>query len=213
MALHSGSRFGYTGGFGIRFLVVGVVMLLPVFGAACGSTGDDQGSSSQGSGDAEETTAPVATEAEGAQQSQSNAPSLQDLSIGDTATFPSGATVTVYSFTSPARPNEQIFQPDPGAQFVAADVEVCAGIVERINAAGDPQRTQIGPVDFGVQMPDNTRFPSTISPTKPALPGTILSAGDCVRGSVAFEIPQGQIPSYVLFTASASRVTAKWAVV
>ena len=78
------------------------VMLMKLFGVACSSANNDQSGSSQDSGTTEESTATDKAKAETTQQAKGNASSQQNLSIGDTATFDYGDTVTVYSCTSPA---------------------------------------------------------------------------------------------------------------
>jgi hypothetical protein len=44
---------------------------------------------------------------------------------------------------------------------------------------------------------------------EPALPAANLSAGECVRGKLGFEVPQGQIPNFVLQEGTPS---ATWAI-
>lgn len=175
-------------------------MLATLFGVACGSASDDQGDSSQEANNTEEGAASDNTKAEDhQQQSQGNTPSQQDLSLGDTVTFRYGDTVTVYSYTSPVQPDGELIQPKAGNQFAAIDVEGCAGSVE---VTGESGNTQMGfnPFSFALQMPDNTRLQPSIPVVEPALYAANLSAGDCLRGNVSFEIPQGQTPHYVLFT-------------
>lgn len=132
-----------------------------------------------------------------------------ELAVGETATLPSGGTVTVYSYESPLSLNGPI-QPEPGSEFSAIDVEFCA----------NPNNTmRASPTDFSLQMPDNTRVRARPLPdrTRPSLdPTPSLPAGDCVRGYVGFEELQGQQPTFVLLEARAvgnpGSQTMKWAV-
>ncbi len=175
-------------------------MLVTLFGTACGSSeGGDQGSSSQGSGEAETTR----------QQSESNASSRQDLGVGDTGTFQYGDTTTIYSYASPVQPDNPAVQPKAGNQFAVIDVEGCAGPVEVTGPDGNTQ-LMFDPFSFVLQMPDNTRLQSTVPAVDPALNAVNLSAGDCVRGNVTFEVPQGQTPSYVV--QEPTTPPARWAI-
>jgi hypothetical protein len=64
------------------------------------------------------------------------------------------------------------------------------------------------PYFFALQMPDNTRVQPTVGVVKPALNAAELPLGECLRGNVSFEVPQGQTPSYVLLT----NPPTKWAI-
>jgi hypothetical protein len=196
----------------VRVLMVSAVMLVTLFGVACGSTGS-QGSTSQDSSDAVESAASEDTKSQTTQQqSKSNASSQQtyrNLSIGDTAIFNYDDTVTVYSYTSPAQPANNIWTPAPGTQYAAIDVEGCAGDVEVTDAA-NTQMT-FNPFSFTLQMLDNTRLQPTVGVVEPVLVAVSLPPEDCLRGSVSFEVPQGQTPSYVIFT-KPSQESARWAI-
>jgi hypothetical protein len=168
-------------------------------GIACSSTGNEQGSSSQASNEeAEESAASDNTKAQNTQQSKSNAPSQQNLSIGDTATFANGSSVTLYSYTSPVQSDNPLKQPQAGNQFAVIDVEGCADNTEVTNESGEAQEFVFNPFFFTLEMPDGTRLQRTISVVEPALSAVNIQAGDCVRGSVTFEVPQGVTPGYVV---------------
>ncbi len=174
-------------------------MLMSLSGIACSSTGNEQGSSSQASNEeAEESAASDNTKAQNTQQSKSNAPSQQNLSIGDTATFANGSSVTLYSYTSPVQSDNPLKQPQAGNQFAAIDVEGCAGNTEVTNESGEAREFVFSPFFFTLEMPDGTRLQRTISVVEPALSTVNLQTGDCVRGSVTFEVPQGVTPRYVV---------------
>src|SRR5215208_1914612 len=180
--------------------VVGAAILISVFGVACSSTSNEQGSSSQESSEAEESASSEDTTVENTQPLQDSVPSEQEFRLGETATFRYGDTTTVYSYVSPdQRANE----------FAVIDVEICAGSGEVIGPSGNTQLS-INPFQFSLQMPDNTRIePTLLASPDPALPAANLSAGECVRGNLGFEVPQGQIPNFVLQEGTPS---AKWAI-
>jgi hypothetical protein len=184
----------------MRAFVVGAVMLMSLSGIACSSTGNEQGSSSQASNEeAEESAASDNTKAQNTQQqSKSNAPSQQNLSIGDAATFANGSSVTLYSYTSPVQSDNPLKQPQAGNQFAVIDVEGCADNTEVTNESGEAQEFVFNPFFFTLEMPDGTRLQRTISVVEPALSAVNIRAGDCVRGSVTFEVPQGVTPRYVV---------------
>lgn len=130
-------------------------------------------------------------------------PPTSDLKIGDPATTANGNTITVYSYEAPAT----IFDPPPGKVLAAIDVEGCT----RPDLEGT---VTIGPIDFQLQMPDNTRR-DPFSLKEPALHETALAAGDCVRGFMTFEVPEGVTPLFVIFNPRAllgNPVPIKWAV-
>ena len=125
-----------------------------------------------------------------------------EIAVGETATLANGAKVIVYSYKPSVPPSNQFSKPESGSEFSVIDVGACAG-----NAA-----TSINPYSFALQMPDNSRLdPAFVSAVEPRLNLTNLSAGDCVRGYVTFETPQGQTPSFVLFEQPLAPAV-KWAV-
>jgi hypothetical protein len=184
--------------FGVRGFVLGTMVLVMLIATACGSTGNYQGNSSQDSSDTEASTTPDDIEAQTTQQqSKSDAPSEQTLSIGEATTFRLGDKVTVYEYASPVQSDNQLIQPKAGNQFAIIDVMGCTG------SEPGPKSDQMtfGPFLFALQMLDNTRIqPMALSPVEPALTTADIPLGECLRGHVGFEVPQGQTPSYVLLT-------------
>jgi hypothetical protein len=185
---------------------------MTLFGVACSSANNDQSNSLQESSTTEESTANDKSKAEPTQEAKGNAASQQNLSIGDTATFDYGDTVTVYSYTSPAQPTNSVWTPTPGTQYAAIDVEGCAGSVEYTNPDTGNTQMKFNPFSFALQMPDNTRLQPMVGVVEPALNAANLFAGECLRGSVSFEISQGQTLSYVLLTNSQPQNSARWAI-
>jgi hypothetical protein len=194
----------------MRVFVVGAVILISVFGVACSSTSNEQGSSSQESSEPEESANSEDTKVKNAPPPPESVPAQQILRVGETATFRYGDTTTVYSYTSPAQSGNEFIQPTAGTQFAVIDVESCAGSVEVTDPSGTTTQMSVNPFQFSLQMPDNTRIqPNLVFAPAPALPVTNLLAGECVRGNVGFEVPQGQTPSFVL---QAGTPSAKWAI-
>ncbi len=120
--------------------------------------------------------------------------------VGETASTDAGNEITVHSYEYV--PPTDIWQPDPGFEYAAADIEGCASP----NLEGS---AGFNPFDFGLQMPDNTRLQPDIGVKEPTLNDTTLTPGDCVRGYVTFQVPQGQVPTSVIFTGTS---IIKWAV-
>jgi hypothetical protein len=193
----------------MRLFVVGTAILTCVFAVACSSTSNEQGSSSQESSEAEESAGSEDTTVENTQPLQDSVPSEQEFSLGETATFRYGDTTTVYSYVSPDPSANEFIQPKAGNQFAVIDVEICAGSGEDIGPSGRNTQLSINPFQFSLQMPDNTRIePTLLASPDPALPAANLSAGECVRGNLGFEVPQGETPNFVLQEGTPS---AKWA--
>ncbi len=195
--------------------LLGLVILIWIFVvAACGS--GDGGDASPvpevaspttepaPGGDTTPTSEPPTEPTDTPEPTETPAPG-SDLKIGDPATTANGNTLTVYSYEAPA--TDVIFDPNPGNVFAAIDVEGCT----RPDLEG---AVSIGPFDFQLQMPDNTRR-DAFSLKEPALHETDLAAGDCVRGFMTFEIPEGVTALFVIFNPRAvlfTPVPIKWAV-
>jgi hypothetical protein len=193
----------------MRVFVVSAVVLVSVFGVACSSTSNEQGSSSQESSEAEKSADSEDTKVENTQPLQDSVPSEQEFRLGETATFLYGETTTVYSYVSPDQSANEFIQPKAGNQFAVIDVEICAGSGEGIGPSGNTQLS-INPFQFSLQIPDSTPIePTLLASPEPALPAANLSAGECVRGNLGFEVPQGQTPTFVHQEGTPS---AKWAI-
>ena len=193
----------------MRVFVVSAVVLVSVFGVACSSTSNEQGSSSQESSEAEKSADSEDTKVANTQPLQDSVPSEQEFRLGETATFRYGETTTVYSYVSPDQSANEFIQPEAGNQFAVIDVEICAGSGEGIGPSGNTQLS-INPFQFSLEIPDNTPIePTLLASPEPALPAANLSAGECVRGNLGFEVPQGQTPNVVVQEGTPS---AKWAI-
>jgi hypothetical protein len=113
------------------------------------------------------------------------------LAIGQEATTAAGTTVTVYAYEQPAVSDNRFIQPDPGNEYAIADVGGCAS----------PSATKTSYFSSGffeLQMPDHTRRQNTISVREPALHTANLSAGDCLRGWLTFQVPIGTRPKFII---------------
>jgi hypothetical protein len=177
--------------------ILGIALtLLVVFVTACGGNDGTEVSPEASSDD---TASPTVTE-------PLSSPELTPQ-LGDILTTAFDSSITVYSYESPVS-GDPIVPIEPGHVFAAIGVEACT--------SPDLGRTAIfGPSDFQLQMPDNTRAGWAPLIKDPALLSTTLVPGDCVRGFVSFEIPEGVMPEsavFETFDADGNPVVLKWAV-
>lgn len=144
----------------------------------------------------------VSASALGGAPEEASSPSGSTLDMGETATLSSGDTVTVYSYESPL-PLDGPLQPKSGSEISAIDAEFCASPSATVEA----NRIHT-PIKFSLLMPNNITIPwdararviggTSLSPLLPS-GSNIFKAGDCVRGYVGFETPQGQEPKFVQY--------------
>src|SRR5215216_2055903 len=168
-----------------RNILIGGVLLLAllVLLAAAVVIGIRIGSGSLGGGPAQPTDQGDKPKPEA--KSKPDTKTNPELAVGDTATVASGDEVTVYSYTSSLTPANQFTKPKPGNEFSAIEVQACAGDNE----------TTINPANFSLQMPNDSRLQTAFATAiEPNLPLSNLASGDCVRGYVTFETPQGESP-------------------
>lgn len=114
------------------------------------------------------------------------------LLIGEGTTTRDGNVVKVVSYHQPVPAGA--VEPDPGMEYGAVEVEICAG------RRGAPRVTPDG---FSVELPDGTRRGrSRFGPREPALAEANLGPDECVRGWVSFEVPANERPVHVVFSGS-----------
>ncbi len=123
-----------------------------------------------------------------------------NLNVGDTAKLGEGR-IRVYQYYGQVPAQNDFMRPKGGMEFGAIDVEGCAN--------NDAQRFSLNPFYFNLQMPDNTRSESTMPAAEPELNHTELAPGECVRGYVTFEVPQGQTPIAIYFKPMGGE-SARW---
>jgi hypothetical protein len=104
----------------------------------------------------------------------------------------SKGSVTVHAFVLPAGPGSEA-TPFPGDVYGAADVEACAGPTA-------DNRTGVTPAAFHLEIGHFTVHPAKADAKEPALATTPLKAGQCTRGWITFEVPEGSKVAYVIFT-------------
>jgi hypothetical protein len=97
----------------------------------------------------------------------------------------------MYQYYGQVPAQNEFMRPKGVMEFGAIDVEGCAN--------DDAQSFSLNPFYFNLQMPDNTRSESTMPAAEPELNHTELAPGECVRGYVTFEVPQGQTPIAIYF--------------
>lgn len=119
-------------------------------------------------------------------------PGPAPLLIGEGAPTRDGNVVKVVTYHQPVPAGA--IEPDPGMEYGAIEVEICAG------RRGAPRVTPDG---FSVELPDGTRRGrSRFGPREPALAEASLGPGECVRGWVSFEVPTNERPVHVVFSGS-----------
>lgn len=119
------------------------------------------------------------------------------LPIGQPFRTRDGGTVSVLTYQQPLPP--EVLEPDPGMEFSAVEVEVCAG------PGGGRRATAEA---FEVEMPDGARRRRAFfGPKEPALAEGRLEARECRRGWVNFEVPEDERPRFVVFEGSSA---ARW---
>jgi opacity protein-like surface antigen len=160
-----------------RFTILaGAVAAAGLLSAACAAeepTATKVGEASQAG--SVETTASTAKPA---------APKQTDFKVGDKVEA-KGNVITVYG-VAPYTSDNQFMKPEAGMRWMAVDVEACAG--------PDAKDFSVNPFEFELQLADNTRAEPNMLGKDPSLNHTELSAGDCVRGFVSYEVPNGKNP-------------------
>ena len=134
--------------------------------------------------------------------------------LGTKISFPpdaSGAVnVSVLTYSQPVTPSDQFTTPSAGDVFAVITAQDCAG------PGGEPS----GPdtTSFTLVMADGSQLQSASQDaTTPSLDNiNALAPGQCGEGSVTFDVPQGQRPVSIEYSASSSSslstTVARWAV-
>jgi hypothetical protein len=121
----------------------------------------------------------------------------QPAATGRTQTV-GGARLTLHTFQFPASGVASSAKPRSGNAFAAADIEGCAA------SAGV---TKFDRLRFLVELSDQRRFQSISGVRQPALAPPDLTPGQCARGWVGFEVPQGARPAFLVYQGSS---TVRW---
>lgn len=120
------------------------------------------------------------------------APDPNALRLGERSETREGNVVRMLAFEQPLRPG--VIEPAVGMEFAAVEAEICAG----------PRGAQrVSPEAIHLELADGSRRGrSFFGPKEPALAETRLAGGDCVRGWVNFEVPEGERATHVVFAGS-----------
>ena len=104
--------------------------------------------------------------------------------------------VTVFSLDQAVTPDNPDAQADPSNQFDVADVQICA------NGGGSSLSDSF--VFWDLTLADGTEQPWSSQTVKSPdiTDSSTIPANGCVRGFVAFEVPQGSTPQRVVFRPS-----------
>ena len=123
--------------------------------------------------------------------------------LGTTFTVsPGDRKITAFTFKAPVESANRLTTPKAGMQFVAAEVQECAG------PAGE--RFSPNRYDFELAMTDNTRVDPGIEIQTPQLSSSPLLPGDCIRGWVSFEMLTTATVKFIVY--SEGNASAKWRV-
>lgn len=124
---------------------------------------------------------------------ETTAPEREEYQVGDRVETRASDVFQVFSYEQPVAPQDDLFGPEAGHEFVVIDVEACAGPTD------DPTGIRmVNEFDFQLHMPDNTRRLAYFPIAEPSLTHTPLPfAGDCARGLLTFQVPAGQRAVFV----------------
>lgn len=160
---------------------------------ACGSTaGPDQPAALSTPTTARPSTTTSSVPAAGGSTTTSTSPPGPPLRIGDDGTTRDGNTVRVLTYQQPVAGT--VLEAGAGDEFAAVEAEICAGR----RAA-----PRVSPDSFKVELSDGSRRGrSYFGPKEPELADTSLPSGQCARGWISFEVPEGKRPAFVVFQGS-----------
>lgn len=169
-------------------LVLFALVLVPLLGA-CGS---------RSGGSSEPPEVKVTEKVPGSEGSRGSGKGVIELDIGETATTTkAGNMLTVLSYESPVS-SAGSSRPRPGFEFSVIEAEGCA------SRATENYRMFVGPSGFALQTSDGTRLQPDVrmedmAVKEPALMNTEPGLGECRRGFVVFQTPEGERPELVAF--------------
>lgn len=173
----------------MKHVLVLLALLLVLILGACGPGGGGSG----------ETPEVKATEkVPGSEGPRGTGKGAIALDIGETATTTkAGNMLTVHSYESSLRPAGSS-RPEPGYEFSAIEAEGCASL------ATENYRMFVGPSGFALHMPDGTHLQPDVrmedmTVREPALMSAEPGLGECRRGFVVFQTPEGERPELVTF--------------
>jgi hypothetical protein len=138
------------------------------------------------------TTTTAAPAASGGSTTSSTSPPGPPLRIGENGTTRDGNTIRVLSYQQPVAGT--VLEAGAGQEFAAVEAEVCAG-----------RRSvpRVSPDSFKVELTDGSRRGRIyFGPKEPQLADTSLPTGQCARGWISFEVPEGKRPAFVVFQGS-----------
>lgn len=122
------------------------------------------------------------------------------VTLGANSSLADGATAVVRTVTPNAPPPNQFTTPAPGNQFVAIDVQLCAGT----------KPLSVNPLYW--LATDTTNHTTGAALGAQTLDTIELAAGQCIAGTVAFEIPSSSVLAYILYTDAGLAEVARWTV-
>ncbi len=137
----------------------------------------------------------------------------QTVAMGQAGTYSGGSltglsSVTVNSFTYPVTPADSSVTPSSGNEFAVAHVQECA-------ASSQQGGNYLGSALFLVNLSDgNTVSPdsSNVAQTPSIDRITSANAGQCVNGTITFQIPQGSTPSNIEYLGDSIFHPYRWTI-
>lgn len=160
-----------------RFLLVGTVVLLTVFLPACGGSPR---------GDVAATAAAI----EGKSSAPASTPQSKTEKLGEWAEKDEIAMVA-RAVEDPAVVSAEVYEPKPGTRLVAVQLEL--GCLAGAHQFG-PQLTKL--MDTKGKTYD--RVPRTMADHEDMVV-TTLHAGERLEGWLAYEVPEGAQPAYLVY--------------
>jgi len=133
---------------------------------------------------------------------------VADAKLGDEQAWSTTSKVTVYEVQAPPKVKKDLLvPPDAGFKLAVVDAKVCA-TDDKIDA-----RTQ----NFSVKTTEDREYPVWSEPQPGADPGMApvksLPAGECIRGWITFQIPEGETVASVYYSGrSDGREAVVWKV-
>ena len=109
--------------------------------------------------------------------------------MGEQQLFKDGTKLTVYTYTE-SNLSARFAQPSAGYHWAAVDFQACAGNIQ----------LSVNRLYLILSMQDNSRIQRDGNTTRtPELTSADLPAGECVRGWLTYQVPDGSKPVTIIW--------------
>lgn len=181
-----------------------IALLLGVGIGVAGGARDDQSLATGASGSTSTSEVPrtLATTTISTRQSTTTVTptTIRSFPVGEQQIFRDGTKLTVYAYTE-SNLSARFSQPNAGYHWAAVDFQACAG----------SNQFSVNRLYLILSMPDNSRIQRDGTTTRaPDLSSADLPAGECVRGWLTYQVPDGSRPSTIIW--DDPQRFAKWTV-